>query len=62
MNKINVWDNVHDDFNIKYMENKKQKKLMENILQSHVIFKCPSEPKEYTLKKSKKSIINNNSL
>ena len=30
MSAINIWDNVQNDFNIKYMDNNKQKKLMEN--------------------------------
>ena len=39
MSAINVWDNVHTDFNIKYMQNNGKKNLMENSLQLHVIFK-----------------------
>ena len=30
MNAINVWDNVQNGINIKYMANNKQKNLMEN--------------------------------
>ena len=58
MSAINVWDNGQNDFNIKYMANNKPKKLKENILQSHFIFKSLSESKECTLKKS---IIDNHS-
>ena len=32
MSAINVWDNVQNDFNIKYMANNKQKKLTESSL------------------------------
>ena len=43
---VNVWDHVQNDFNIKYIANNKQKiNLMENSLQSHVIFKYPSVSK-----------------
>ena len=39
MSAINVWDNVQNYLNIKYIANNKQKTLMENSLQLHVIFK-----------------------
>ena len=44
---INFWDNVHNDFNKKYMANNKRKEinLTENILQLHVIFKYLSQSK-----------------
>ena len=50
MSAINVWDNVQNYFNIKYITNEKRKnKTHGNFLQSHVIFKYISESKEYTL-------------
>ena len=52
MSAIIVWDNGHNDFNIKYMaNNKRRKKLVKNSLQLHVIFKYLSEFKECNLKK-----------
>ena len=48
MSEIGIWDNVLNDFNIKYMANNKNI-LTENILQSHIIFKYLSESKECTL-------------
>ena len=47
MSAIDVWYNVQNYFNIKYMDNNKRKKrnLMENSLQLHFIFKYISESK-----------------
>ena len=47
MSAIKVWDNVHNDFNIKYMaiNNPPPPTPTENRLQSHVIFKYISEYK-----------------
>ena len=40
MSAINVWYNLQNDFNIKYMaDNKKERNFIKNSLQSHVIFK-----------------------
>ena len=39
MSAINVWDNVQNDFNIKYMANNKKNNLMESSLQLQFIFK-----------------------
>ena len=51
---INVWYNMQNDFNIKYMaDNKKKLNPTEDSLQSHFIFIYLSESKECTLKKSK---------
>ena len=47
MRAINVWDNMQNDFNTKYMANNKQKNHGIS-LQSHVIFKYLSEYKECT--------------
>ena len=62
MSAKNIWDNFQNDFNIKYMANNKQKKLMENSLQLHVIFKYLSESKECTLKQKPLLTIIHNKL
>ena len=60
---IGVWNNMQNDFNIKYMSNNpKKRNLVVNSLKLYVIFKYLSESKECTLRiGNKKSIINNNS-